>query len=357
MQASGPGPRRRDGGAHRPRRRAAARARRRARRAHGMFVVANRNAPGQVVVSGERAAIEAGAELAKDARREARDRAAGLVAAHSPLMAEAADGDARAPSPTIEFHDPTPTLLANADGRPITTADGCRAELVEHLTAGVDWVGAVERMTAAGVTTFVEVGPGKVLTGLIKRIAPGRRGHPRRRPRARSIACSPSPPRGLTQRLEGRRHVRKPDYDRRVVVTGLGVISPVGNDVDDRLVQPRQRRVRPGPDHPLRHDAVRGQARAARSTTSSAADWMDAKAARRSESSLHFGVAAAQAGARRLRLRADRREPDRGRRRLRLGRRRPAADDRQLHDAPRARPAHASPRRSSPTPSPTAARG
>jgi [acyl-carrier-protein] S-malonyltransferase len=63
-------------------------------------------------------------------------------------------------------------LLANADGRPISTADGARTELVEHLTAGVDWIEAVERMTTAGVTTFVEVGPGKVLTGLIKRIAP-----------------------------------------------------------------------------------------------------------------------------------------------------------------------------------------
>jgi [acyl-carrier-protein] S-malonyltransferase len=63
-------------------------------------------------------------------------------------------------------------LLANADARPITTGDGARAELIEHLTAGVDWVAAVELMSDAGVTTFVEVGPGKVLTGLIKRISP-----------------------------------------------------------------------------------------------------------------------------------------------------------------------------------------
>jgi [acyl-carrier-protein] S-malonyltransferase len=139
--------------------------------AHGTFVVANRNAPGQVVVSGERAAIEAGATLARDLGAKRAIVLPVSVAAHSPLMAEAAEA-MRATLAGIEFHDPATTLLANADGRPITTADGARAELVEHLTAGVDWVGAVERMTAAGVTTFVEVGPGKVLTGLIKRIAP-----------------------------------------------------------------------------------------------------------------------------------------------------------------------------------------
>ena len=139
--------------------------------AHGVFVIANRNAPGQVVVSGERPAIEAGAELAKELGAKRAIVLPVSVAAHSPLMAEAADG-MRAALANVAFSDPTEQLLANADGRPLETADACRAELVEHLTAGVDWIGAVERMQAAGVTTFVEVGPGKVLTGLIKRIAP-----------------------------------------------------------------------------------------------------------------------------------------------------------------------------------------
>jgi [acyl-carrier-protein] S-malonyltransferase len=139
--------------------------------AHGTFVVANRNSPGQVVVSGDRTAIEAGAELAKSLGAKRAIVLPVSVAAHSPLMAEAAEA-MRETLAGVRFHDPSVTLLANADGHAITTAEGARAELVEHLTAGVDWIGAVERMTAAGVTTFVEVGPGKVLTGLIKRIAP-----------------------------------------------------------------------------------------------------------------------------------------------------------------------------------------
>ena len=139
--------------------------------AHGTFVVANRNSPGQVVVSGERPAIEAGAALAKELGAKRAIVLPVSVAAHSPLMAEAAAA-MRETLASIDVADPSTTLLANADARPITTADGARAELVEHLTAGVDWVGAVEAMVAAGVMTFVEVGPGKVLTGLTKRIAP-----------------------------------------------------------------------------------------------------------------------------------------------------------------------------------------
>ena len=139
--------------------------------AHGTFGVANRNAPGQVVVSGERPAIEAAADIARDLGARKAIVLPVSVAAHSPLMAEAAEGMRRVLA-DVAFHDPAIPLLANADARPITTAVGARAELVEHLTAGVDWVAAVERMTAAGVDTFIEVGPGRVLTGLIKRIAP-----------------------------------------------------------------------------------------------------------------------------------------------------------------------------------------
>ena len=139
--------------------------------AHGVFGVANRNAPGQVVVSGERAAVEAGMELAKALGARRAIELPVSVAAHSPLMAEAADRMA-ALLAEVTFHDPRPPGLANADARPIRTATEARSELVQHLTTGVDWVRGVEAMAADGVTTFIEIGPGRVLTGLISRIVP-----------------------------------------------------------------------------------------------------------------------------------------------------------------------------------------
>jgi [acyl-carrier-protein] S-malonyltransferase len=138
---------------------------------HGSLTVANRNAPGQVVISGDRAAVEAAAAGAKGLGARLVKVLPVSVAAHSSLMAEAATGMARVLAP-VTFSDPAIPLLANADARPIATAAGARDELIEHLTRGVDWIAAVQRMSADGVTTFVEVGPGKVLTGLIKRIAP-----------------------------------------------------------------------------------------------------------------------------------------------------------------------------------------
>jgi [acyl-carrier-protein] S-malonyltransferase len=136
----------------------------------GVFGVANRNSPGQVVVSGERAAVEASLSIAKALGAKRAIELPVSVAAHSPLMAQAAEGMARILA-DIAFRDPHPPLLANADASLITTADACRAELVNHLTTGVDWVGAIRSMRSQGITTFIEVGPGQVLTGLVKRIA------------------------------------------------------------------------------------------------------------------------------------------------------------------------------------------
>jgi [acyl-carrier-protein] S-malonyltransferase len=154
----------------------------------GILTVANRNSPGQVVLSGERRAVEAGVAAARAAGARRAIELPVSVAAHSPLMADAAAGMARALS-GIDVADPHPPLLSNAEASPVTTAAAARGELVEHLTRGVDWVSVVERMRADGVDTFIEVGPGKVLTGLIRRIAPD----------ATAIALDdPSAPAGIT---------------------------------------------------------------------------------------------------------------------------------------------------------------
>ena len=115
----------------------------------GTFTIANRNSPGQIVVSGDRAAVEGAAEKAKEMGARRAILLPVSVAAHSPLMARAAEGMTRVLA-DVEFNDPRAPLLANADARPLTTGEECRAELVEHLTRGVDWVAAVEYMTTAG---------------------------------------------------------------------------------------------------------------------------------------------------------------------------------------------------------------
>jgi [acyl-carrier-protein] S-malonyltransferase len=138
----------------------------------GILTIANRNSPGQVVVSGERSAVEKAAEAAKGMGAKRTLMLPVSVAAHSPLMTGAAEGMKRALA-DVTFADPRAPLLANFDARPLETGEACRAELIEHLTRGVDWIAAVERMSSAGVQNFVEVGPGKVLGGLIRRIVPG----------------------------------------------------------------------------------------------------------------------------------------------------------------------------------------
>jgi len=139
--------------------------------AAGAVVLANDNAPGQIVLSGERAAVEAAIGAARERGARKAIVLPVSVAAHSPLMGEAAREIERIVD-GVEFADPRVPLLSNAAAAPITTGDGARRELVDHLTSGVAWTRTVQAMFNAGVTTFIEVGPGRVLTGLIKRIAP-----------------------------------------------------------------------------------------------------------------------------------------------------------------------------------------
>jgi [acyl-carrier-protein] S-malonyltransferase len=136
----------------------------------GILTVANRNSPGQIVISGERAAVEAAVGAAKGLGARRAMVLPVSVAAHSSLMADAAAG-MRTALAEVTFSDPREPLLANADASLLTTADACRGELIDHLTRGVDWVDAVLALTTSSNDIFVEVGPGKVLSGLVRRIA------------------------------------------------------------------------------------------------------------------------------------------------------------------------------------------
>ena len=138
-------------------------------RAHGVLVLANRNSPGQIVLSGEVDAIERAVAAASAAGAKRAVRLAVSIASHSPLMTEASEA-MRTELAAVTVNDPTTPMLANADASLITTADGLRSELANHLTSGVDWIAAVNAMAAVGTKRYVEVGAGRVLSGLIKRI-------------------------------------------------------------------------------------------------------------------------------------------------------------------------------------------
>jgi [acyl-carrier-protein] S-malonyltransferase len=134
--------------------------------------VANDNGPGQVVVSGAKAAVERAVELAKT--KGARRAMLLSVSApfHCSLMQPAADAMARALSERPPLAPAVP-LVANMEATALTEPAAIRDSLVRQVTGTVRWREGVAYMAARGVTRFVEVGAGKVLTGLVKRIADG----------------------------------------------------------------------------------------------------------------------------------------------------------------------------------------
>jgi [acyl-carrier-protein] S-malonyltransferase len=137
-----------------------------------VVVVANLNAPGQLVISGSRAGVEAAAQLAlsRGARRAIPLNVSGAF--HSPLMAAAASRFGVALD-AVTIADPNPAVVCNVDARAAGSAGELRDRLREQLTSPVRWIECVERLVELGAETLIEVGPGSVLTGLAKRIAPG----------------------------------------------------------------------------------------------------------------------------------------------------------------------------------------
>jgi [acyl-carrier-protein] S-malonyltransferase len=131
--------------------------------------LANINCPGQLVISGSKPNIEKAIVMAKEkgAARALPLQVSGAF--HSPLMQPAAEGLSRVIA-GLELKTPSIPVIANTSAAPLMNPQSVKAELLQQLTSTVQWQRSVEYMIQSGVRTFIEIGPGKVLTGLIKRI-------------------------------------------------------------------------------------------------------------------------------------------------------------------------------------------
>jgi [acyl-carrier-protein] S-malonyltransferase len=138
----------------------------------GACVPANFNSAGQVVVSGDRAAVERAVELAREAgsRRPMMLNVSGAF--HSPLMRSAEPG-LRTHLAGTQFEAPAFPVVSNVTAEPVTAPESARELLVAQLTGSVRWAASMQTMVDAGITTFYEIGPGQVLTKLLRRM-----GHP-----------------------------------------------------------------------------------------------------------------------------------------------------------------------------------
>lgn len=137
----------------------------------GVVQAANFNSPGQVVIAGEKAAVERAIEIAKTKGCKKAVSLPVSVPVHTPLMQKAADRLA-SDLAAISWSDLRMPLINNAEARPIVKAAEIQASLVRQLPSSVLWEDSVRAMAAMGVKTFVEIGPGTVLSGLIRRIVP-----------------------------------------------------------------------------------------------------------------------------------------------------------------------------------------
>ena len=135
----------------------------------GTVAPANINSPDQIVISGSKAAVERAAELAKEKGAKRAVMLAVSAPFHCSLMQPAQDRlaeDLR----NLRFAAPTVPVATNVDARLVKDGDAARDALIRQVTGAVQWVRSIQLLIASGVERFVEVGPGKVLTGLLRQI-------------------------------------------------------------------------------------------------------------------------------------------------------------------------------------------
>ncbi len=133
------------------------------------LVIANDNCPGQLVISGDRLAVEQAIPLAETKGAKRVVPLAVSVASHSPLMAAIAPEFEQALA-AVPFQAPRVPVIGNVNAAPLQSPEAIRSELGAQLTSTVRWTESVQTMRALGVNTFIELGPKDVLSGLIKRI-------------------------------------------------------------------------------------------------------------------------------------------------------------------------------------------
>ncbi len=135
----------------------------------GIVQVANDNCPGQVVISGDRQGMEAAMDALSKAGTRKVVPLAISIASHSPLMQPAAE-QLRSVLLAAPIETPQVAVIGNTTARLLTNRDEIRSELMSQLTGSVRWTASMQLAIADGVCDFVEVGPGDVLVGLVKRV-------------------------------------------------------------------------------------------------------------------------------------------------------------------------------------------
>jgi [acyl-carrier-protein] S-malonyltransferase len=137
----------------------------------GYVAPANYNCPGQIVIAGEKIAVEEAIKLCKDAGAKRAVALSVSVPSHCKLMYDASQRLAGILD-EIEFKKPAVPVVNNADALFLQSVEEIKSSLIRQLNSPLLWEDSVKAMAGSGINTFVEVGPGKVLSGLIKRIVP-----------------------------------------------------------------------------------------------------------------------------------------------------------------------------------------